>query len=724
MPTVLEALLLGRQYHQAGDLARAVQIYQEILRADGGNFDAWYLLASANQSLGRLGEAEGCYRQAARLRPDHAETYNGLGIVLAQLGRPAEAVDCFRRVLLIQPGHAQAHNNLGNVLRDLGRFAEAEASCRQAIQLKPDYPEAYSNLGNALKDQGRFDEAVASLREALRLRPNYARAYNNLGAALAAQRKFDEAIRCYQEALRLQPDFFQAHNNLGVVHAELRQFDQAAACYQQALRHRPDFADAYNNLGIAFQDVWKLDEALACYQQALRYRPGFADAHNQIAMVHMAQGRVEEAVASYRRSLELKPDEARVHSNLLLCLNYLPDLSPDDLYAEHLRWDQRHGQVERLGPLPGHDRNPDRRLRVGYLSPDLRKHAVAYFFAPILANHDPGQVEAFCYAQVPNPDAVTDRLRALAHGWRSIAHPSEAEVVEQIRADRIDILVDLAGHAGNKRLRVFAHKPAPVQVTYLGYPNTTGLKAMDYRLTDAVADPPGEPVRYSEELVRLPGSFCCYQPPEEAPEVSPLPALRNGYFTFGSVHGLAKLNRRVFELWAHALHAAPSARLYVLRDVLKGRTKDEIAGAMQQHGIPLERVELRHDADSHPSYLRRYDDIDLCLDAFPFCGHTTMCEALWMGVPVVTWYGNRFAGRMAASVLTVLGLPEFIARTPEQYVELAARWATDLEGLARLRGRLREQMRTSPLCDGQAFTRGLEAAYRGLWRRWCAVTAE
>lgn len=719
MTTIHDALLLGRQYHQSGNFLAASHVCRQILQADASQADAWYLLAAACQSLSQLVEAEAAYRQAVRLRPEHAETHNGLGIVLAQLGRFAESAECFRRAVQLDHNHARAHSNLGNVLRELGELADAEASCRQALRLSPEFPEAFNNLGNVLKDMNRPDDAVAAFREALRLRPNYARAYNNLGAVFAGRRQFEEAIKCYREALRLQPDFHQAHNNLGVVFGELRQFDRAAACYREAIRLRPDFADAHNNLGIAFLEVWKLDEARACYEQALRLRPNYADAHNQLGMVHMAQGRPAEAVASFRRSLECKPGDARVHSNMLLCLNYLPELTPDQLFAEHLKWDERHGQVESLGPLPGHDRNPDRRLRVGYVSPDLRKHAVAFFFEPILAGHDPEQVETYCYSTGTQADAVTSRLQSLSHHWRTITHLSDAEAVAQIRADRIDILVDLAGHAGNKRLRLFAYRPAPVQVTYLGYPNTTGMKAMDYRLTDAVADPPGEPVRHTETLVRLPGGFCCYQPPPEAPEVSPLPALRKGHFTFGSVHGLSKLNAGVFDLWCRILAAVPSAKLLVHRSVLTGPTKEELLREFTRRGVGEGRVELGHAADPTVGYLRLYEDIDLCLDAFPYTGTTTVCEALWMGVPTVTLVGDRFAGRVTASLLSSGRLGEFVASADERYIERARCWAANPDGLARLRGRLRQQLLDSALCDGKGFTRRLEDAYREMWRRWC-----
>lgn len=718
MATIFEALTLGRQHHLSGNLAGAVQIYQQILHADATQVDAWYLLASALQSLGNLTQAEQCYRQAARLRPGHAETYNGLGIVLSLSGRPHESVASFQETLRLQPTHFQALNNLGNVLRDLGRLAEAEECCRAALRLKPDYPEAYNNLGNALKDLGRLDEAVACLREAIRLRPNYARAFNNLGAALASQRRFDEAIRCYQESLRLQPDLFQAYNNLGVTYAELRQMDKAAACYQEAIRLRPDFADAYNNLGIALQELWRLDEAMTFYQKAIHYRHAFPDAHNQIGMVLMAQGKIEPAVAAYRKALELKPDDAKVHSNLLLCMNYLPDLSPDELYAEHLRWNERHGNIARLGPAADHDRNPNRKLRIGYMSPDFRKHAVTYFFESILANHDPAIVESICYAHVANPDSMTDRLRTLASHWHFVTYDKDAEIARQIMSDRVDILVDLAGHAGNKRMQVLAHKPAPIIVTYVGYPNTTGMSAVDYRLTDAVADPPGAATHCTEDLVRLP-HFCCYTPPVEAPEVTPLPCLRNGFFTFGSVHGLPKLNRHVFDVWTQLLVACPNSKLFLHRSVLTGETQNDLVREFTKRGVDRDRILAGHEADPQCGYLRLYEHIDLCLDAFPYGGHTTMCESLWMGVPVVTMRGARFAGRVTASVLTSAGLSEFIAETPDDYIALAVRWARLPDRLAQLRGHLRQQLRASALLDGRRFTRELEAAYRTMWRRWC-----
>jgi predicted O-linked N-acetylglucosamine transferase (SPINDLY family) len=368
-----------------------------------------------------------------------------------------------------------------------------------------------------------------------------------------------------------------------------------------------------------------------------------------------------------------------------------------------------------------HDWRPDRCLRVGYVSPDLRGHPVAFFLEPILAHHDRACIEGFCYAEVAAPDAITARLKSLAHGWRSTCGLSDAQVADLVRRDRIDILVDLAGHTRRHRLGAFARRPAPVQVTYLGYPCTTGLTAIDYLLTDAIADPPGEPPWSTEEPFRLPGGFCCYTPLADAPEVSPSPALRSGVVTFGSLHKPAKLNAAVLDLWADLLLGLPSARLLLIRSNLKGGLRERIHGHFTGRGVAAERVELS-DAVEGGSHLRAYHDIDVLLDVFPWCGHTTACEALWMGVPAITLLGDRHAARMTASVLSMVGLHDLIARTPAEYLAVAARLAGDVGQLARLRAELRERMRTSRLCDGAAWTRDLDAAYREMWRRRLART--
>jgi predicted O-linked N-acetylglucosamine transferase (SPINDLY family) len=326
-------------------------------------------------------------------------------------------------------------------------------------------------------------------------------------------------------------------------------------------------------------------------------------------------------------------------------------------------------------------------------------------------------MEVFCYADVPARDTMTARLRGLAHHWKPSNGLTHSELADLVRADGIDVLVDLCGHLAGSRLRAFARRPAPVQVGYLGYPGTTGLEAVGYRLTDAITDPPGEPSCYAEELVRLPGCFCCYAPPA-TPE---LPPRHNGPLTFGSLHKLEKLNDRVLDLWRTLLEDVPGARLLLARHVLHGDTADVWRRRLRERGFDFGRVELRQVEAVGMGHLKAYADIDIALDVFPWSGHTTACEALWMGVPVVTLRGDRAAGRMTASVLTCLGLREWVADDPAGYRRIAAALAANPGRLAEQRLTLRERMRASPLCDGAAFTRGLEDVYRTLWRRWCAA---
>jgi predicted O-linked N-acetylglucosamine transferase (SPINDLY family) len=718
MPTIAEVQALAWRAFQANDRRQAEHICRQLLAQQPRLADTWYLLGLACQMQGKHADALASYRQTLLLQPGHPDAHNNLGVALQSQGKLDEAAASFQQAVRLRPGSPEMHNNLGLVLLALEKADEAASSFRQAVRLKPEYAPANLNLGDAQRKQNRFAEAVMSYQQALRLHPAWAEAHNKLGLALAAQGKLDEALAAFEEAVRLQPDYAEAHSNLGNVFSLQRKLPEAIARYQQAVRIKPEYAQAHNNLGVALRSLGMLDEAVESLQQAIRLRPNDADAHSNLGIALAHQGRPAEARASFEQALRLKPDFAGAHSNLLFLANYDPQADPEALFAEHRRWESMHGQVP-ARRVHGNDRRPERRLRVGYVSPDFCKHPVAYFVESILAHHHPEQVETICYAEVPFPDAVTARLRALAHGWRSTCGLTDAQVADLIRGDGIDILVDLAGHSAGSRLRAFAYKPAPVQVTYLGYPNTTGLTTVDYRLTDAVADPQDEPVRHTEELVRLPGGFCCYAPPADAPDVTPLPAQKAGYLTFGSLHNVNKLNAPVLDLWSAILQALPSARLLVYRHTLTGSARDNLHRELIQRGIACERLDLRHQAAG--GHLGVYGEVDVSLDVFPWSGHTTACESLWMGVPVLTLYGTRHAGRMASSALSQLGLDNWIAPTPEAYLAGAVQLAGDLAGLALLRSQLRDMLRGSSLCDGPAFVRHLEDAYCTMWRHWCAA---
>ena len=528
------------------------------------------------------------------------------------------------------------------------------------------------------------------------------------------------AAQCMEQALAVNAGSAAHHNNLGEVYRALGKAARAEASFRGALDLRPDLVEAHTNLGSALKEQGRLDEARDSYEQALRLRPDDVVAINNLGNVLKDQGRLGEAAGCYRHALRVKPDYAAAHTNLLFCLTYDPGTPPAVLFEEHRLWGERFGAAP-APPPHANDADPDRRLRIGYLSGDFRAHAVARFVEPVLARHDPAAVEVFGYAEVPAPDAVTARLQAMTSGWRSTCGLTDERVAALVREDRIDVLVDLAGHTSGNRLRALARGPAPVQITYLGYPNTTGLAAVDYRLTDAVADPPGSESLFAEELIRLPRGFCCFAVPGEAPPVGPLPALKSGCVTFGSPHNLAKLNGAVLDLWAKVLHAVPASRLLLFRTGLTGSARDRLVAAFAARGVGAGRLETR-DVPMHTlgyaGYLGLYGDVDVMLDASPASAHTTACEALVMGVPVLALYGDRTYGRLSASVLTHAGLADWVARFEEEYVALAVRWATDVAGLARLRAGLRGRV-SATLGDAARFTRSLEDAYRALWRRWC-----
>jgi protein O-GlcNAc transferase len=713
----------------------------------------------AHHQGGRLPQAEACYRQVLTIQPDHADTLHLLGVIAYQVGRHDVAIDLIRRAIARNGKNPAYFCNLGDALRDFGSFEEAASACCEAIRLKPDFAEAHSNLGLALKGQGKLDEAIAACREAVRLNPALAEAHFNLGNALRAQERYDEAVAasrravsvnprsakahcnlgaalCDQghyeeaiaacrEAIRLKPDLVEAYSALGTTLRQTGHFDHAVAAFREAVRIKPDDAGAHCNLGLALRDLNGVDEAVAAIRESIRIKPDLG-AYGCLASALCDQGELEDAVETYHRAVGSKMEFAESTSScFLFCLNYSETISSAALFEAHCAWDERHGRPTPPRDAYANDRSPGRRLKVGYVSPDFRQHSVAYFLEPLLRGHDRDEVEAFCYAEVSAPDAGTQRFKGLANRWVATVGLSDAALAERIRSDGIDILVDLAGHTAKNRLAAFARKPAPVQVNWLGYPNTTGLKAMDYRLVDAVTDPEGEADAYaSEALVRLPDGFLCYSARDEAPARGAAPCLSNGFVTFGSFNSPAKLSGATLDAWAQVLTRLPTARL-----LLKGKpfadaaTRARYLGRLAERGVAADRVELVGWLPDSKGHLALYDRIDVALDPFPYNGTTTTCEALWMGVPVVTLRGDRHSGRVGASLLTRVGSTDLIANSVEAYVTTAVALAGDPARLADLRRSLRPRMAASSLCDAAGFARKVEDAYRTMWARWCAAPA-
>jgi len=750
--TIDQALQNALGHHQAGRLADAEGIYRQILTQSPDHAEALHLLGVLAAQVGRLEAAIELIGRAIAINPTIAEYHGNLGESYRRSGRHEAAIASLHRAIELKPGLADVHNNLGNALRDTGRPEAAVAAYHRAIELQPEYVQAHSNLGNALRDLGRPEEAIAAYRRAIALAPGFAEAHTHLGVALFETGRRDEAIAAHRRAIALEPDRAHAHYNLGCVLAQEGKLDQAIAFLQRAIALAPDLADAYNNLGVAFHKKGRGDEAIAAYRRvielrpdhakahnnlgnvlgergladlaiaayrrAIALRPDFSDAHNNLGNLTRDQGYLDEALACYRRALEGNPRFSKAASNLVLTLHYHPDYDAQAILAEHRHWAREH--AEPLAPqIRPHDneRAPDRRLRVGVLSPDFRDHPVGRLLLPLFAHRDRRQTEIIGYSDVPAIDGLTEKLEALADRWHNTVALSDAQVADRIRADRIDILVDLALHTLDNRLLVFARKPAPVQVTMLGMPATTGLATMDYRLTDPYLDPPGATDGdYTERSIRLPHCFWCYEAPVEAPPVGPLPASTNGFVTFGCLNQFLKVSREVWPLWIHILQALPGSRLVLLSP--PGDHRDAVRGLLQDGAIVGDRVEFVA-RGSQLEYFRRYLDLDISLDPFPYNGHTSTLDSLWMGVPVITLAGRTAVGRGGVSILSNLGLPELIAQAPDQYVEIAVQWAEDRTRLAQLRAGLRERMRSSALMDGPRYAADVEAAFRRMWKTWC-----
>ena len=594
-----------------------------------------------------------------------------------------------------------------------GRLAEAEGLYTRILAVAPDHADCLHLMGVLANQTGRSDLAVRLIGEALARDGGDAAYHSNLGNALHALGRLDEAGGSYRRALALKPDYAGAHYNLASLLQAQGRCEEALGHFERALALWPEHPDLHSNCGAALMELGRLSEAMARFERALALKPGLAEARNNLGKVCQELGRMAEAEAHYREALRLRPDYAEAHSNLLMTLTYLLDRSADRLLAEHREYGRRHD-----GPVLPHanSRAPGRRLRIGYVSGDFRRHVVGGFFEPVLAAHDRVAVSLHLYSETRRPDGVTAHFKTMADGWRDTAGLGDEALAAQIRADGIDILVDLAGHSAFNRLPVFALKPAPVQVTWLGYPGTTGLAAMDYRLVDPVSDPEDSADTHATEaLVRLNDGFLCYRPPP-APE----PECEPGPLTFGSFNNLNKLSQPVQALWAELLHRLPDARLLLKsRQLADPAVARSLRSAFEKRGIAGERLDLRGWTATSEAHLGTYRRLDVALDPFPYAGTTTTCEALWMGVPVVTLAGDRHAARMGASLLSRMGLEELIAADEAEYLEIAASLAADPGRRARLRAELRPRMAASPLADADALTRRLETAYRTMWRRWC-----
>lgn len=568
-----------------------------------------------------------------------------------------------------------------------------------------------------LQQSGAFAQAAALCEARLIEDPEDAEAQQMRGAALFRLGRTTEGLACLHEAAKLAPRNGDLQLQIGRVYAAIGRLQPALAAYRNA--HALDIPAAAGELAMLLKTVEGYDEAEDCLRAALPRSATPARDRHRLAGMLFEQGRVPEAIAELRASLGLEPEAASVHSDLLRALNYADGVDPHAIFGEHEEWARRHADPLGEG-LPPHanDNSPGRRLRIGYVSPYFRKHAVTFFLESVLAACDRGAFDIYLYADVARPDNYSERLKSYGHTWRDTVRMSDDALAQTVREDRIDILVDLSGHTPGHRLLAFARRPAPVQLTWNGYPNTTGMGAIDYRITDALCDPPGLTEHlHSERLVRLPQIYMSWRPPDDAPEPGPAPAIETGRITFGSFNSCYKLTPTVVELWARVLNTVESSRLIVYA-VPGARAESRLRELFATSGVAAGRIELRPRV-SHEAFLEAHREVDIALDSYPYHGTTTTCFSLWMGVPVISLVGRTHLSRVGLTLLSSVGLEALAAPDFDGYVNAAASLARHPERLAALRSGLRERVRDSALTDGAACARALETAYRRMWAERC-----
>ena len=674
-----------RAARKAGEVGLAIDPLAAALSAEPGNANLHITYGNLRYEQGDLDAAAEAYARAAAIDPDRAEACANLGMIACARRDFEQGIRWLARAIELDPRLHRAHHNLGLARQQLAQPEAAVACFRRAVELEPESAESRYCLGTGLQALGQYQAAGDAFRRAFDLRPGDPELLFHLGRVLQQTGHAEQALACLSRAVELRPDFHEAHNDLGIVLMEKGDLDDAVAALKTSTALSPDFAEGYNNLAMAWRRMGRLDRAVEAFRDAIRVRPDFWEAH----------------------------------SNLVYALNFLPEYAPERVFAEHEEWSRRHAEPLTAAARPhANTRATNRVLRVGYVSPNFRDHAVAYFFESTLAHHDPRRVLVHCYADVPRADSFTERLRRSTPVWREIAGRSDDFVADLVRQDSIDILVDLTGHTDNHRLLMFARKPAPVQVTWNGYANTTGMSAMDYRITDAYADPPGTTEHlHSEKLVRLPEIYMTFSPPRESPPVGPPPVISNGYVTFGSFNAIAKITPQVIETWSRILHAVADSRLMVLT-AAAGSARERLVRTFAEHGIASGRLEFSGRL-AFKEFLSAHARADIALDPFPFNGTTTTCHTLWMGVPVIALAGKSHVSRVGVSMLSNVGLPEFVAMSEGEYIEKAAALAVNRARLQELRSGMREQMLSSPLTDGASHTRSLEDAYVKMWEDYC-----
>ncbi len=674
--------------------------------------DTLFAQSTRDHQHGRAVQAEAGYRKILRIDPRHADANQLLGVICIQTQRFDEAVNHLRHAVMQNPGVHFYHLNLGRALKDAGNYSSAEIEIKRSIQLRSTVAESHCLLASLYLDMELFEQGLAVIETALEINPQDSIAWNTQGLLLKELGRTDSAVDSFEQAIACDPNYGAAYNNLGNQYRRLGNLNQSRVYLARAVELLPNFAEAHLNLAHQLRDESRPAEAAFQYHRAIEIAGGINDQSVDWSVLesreHFKSGCVSQAIACLDQALKIKPGVAAVENfrAALLCYHMTDGQSLADQLLQWGAGQTVQAEAPVMAPIKG-------KIRIGYVSPDFREHAVSDFFKPVIAHHDRQQFEIFCYSSVGRSDTTTEWFKQQADHWRDIASLDGEQAATVVAEDNLHLLVDLAGHTIENRLDLFFHRPAPVQVTYLGYPHGTGLRCINYRISDHFADPVGlTESHYCEQLVRLPHGFFCFEPPKTAAEVTNLPALTNGYITYGSFHNPAKICDRTLRLWSKILAIDESAKLLIQSHVLKDAVaRTQFINRFVQHGIGTERLILVAGLPFE-EHLEQHSQVDIVLDTLLWNGHTTTCNSLWMGVPHVVRVGDRHSSRMGWSILNNLGLQDWAADTDDGYVDLAIQKSADLDLLVQLRSQLRAKMLASPLTNAQRFAEDLEIAYK------------
>lgn len=751
--TIQTKLHQAFEKQRAGELSEAAEAYKEILRIDSAHPDALHLLGLIESSRGNYQQAVALIQQAVKLTPSSPVLHGNLGVVLRHAGKIEAAIDSYRKSIELDPTNPDAHFNLGKSLKIAGQEDEAERLFRKAISLSPNKvapwlslvslysgkdldqaiiigeqavqfcpgnADAQMNLGSLYRRSGQVERAIACFRKSVELAPRKVDAICRLASTLVNQHNIDEGKEYLALAQSIEPESIHVLNSLGLLHNTLGNSTAAIQAYRRAIQLYPSYGTAHSNLSSALRKQGCLTESLMCVQRGLELEPKNIESRVIEAGALMSLGRVKEAAESFQMAIDAKKGYREAHDGLLMCQQYQSDQTLASLLLSHQEWNQRYAAsvpVKTLLPVNtsrSSDAQRDRPLRLGFVSADIGSHPVGYFTARLFEALNREKFATTIYSDRIGQDEIGERIKQSVSRWTDTAALSDEELAEKIVEDGIDILFDMAGHTAQNRLLVFARRVAPIQISWAGYVGTTGLKQMDYLLADRFHVPVEDEAFYSEKVLRMPHGYVTYLAPKNVPDVSALPALVKGSITFGAMCNPAKVNENVLQLWACLLKRVPKSRLLLCYSGWpdEGNVR-RVEQTMSEAGC-FNRIDFEQRSGAL-SLMSVYNEVDIALDTFPYSGGLTTCEAMWMGVPTVTFPGGSFSGRHSYSHLSNVGLARFIAEDESGYIAKAIEFATDLEGLNRLRLSMRSRVAESPLCDGPRFARDFEALMRRIW---------